>query len=151
MLAKIKNINRTDIQTTLSDVRTLGLIVFAIIALLVTWSGIKVVSTNYELQKQISALRQENDVKKLANANLGLKNKFLETDQYLELVARKQFNKAKPGEKLLVVPKSVALSHTVDVAGAATDSSEEPVLEESAPWYERNFNAWLDFLFREES
>ncbi len=147
MLQKIKNLSKTDLIHSLSDVRNLGLIAFGIIALLVTWSGIKVVQTNYDLQKQMAAMRQANQVKKLENSNLALENKYLETDQYLELAARKLFNKASPGEKLLVVPEAVALSHTVEVAAAET-AKDVPSIEKEGAWYERNFNAWLDFLFR---
>lgn len=104
------------------------------------------VQSNYALQKQISVLRQENEVKRLANSNLALGNQYLETDQYLELVARKQFNKASPGEKLLIVPKSIALSHTVEEPEQPEE--HKPRVDSEGPWYERNFNAWLDFMFR---
>lgn len=150
MISKIKNIPKSDIIAFFSDIRNLGLVVFAIIALLVTWSGIKVVQTNYDLQKQISEMQQENNVVRLENSNAALRNQYLQTDEYLELVARKQFNKALPGEKLLIVPESVALSHTIELP-----ESEEPTPQEQAenkgPWYERNFNAWLDFLLQRQS
>src|SRR5690606_14522893 len=110
---------------SLGDVRNIGLIVFGIIAVLVTWSGIKVVQTNYDLQKRIATMQQQNDIKKLENSNLELKNRYYETDQYLELAARRQYNKALPGEKLLIVPKSVALAHTVDVTVPGLEPSEQ--------------------------
>jgi cell division protein FtsB len=145
---KIKNLPYQTYIRALSDVRNIGLIVFAVIALLVTWSGIKVVQTNYDLQKQISTMQQQNAVRKLENSNLELRNQYYNTDQYLELVARRQYNKALPGEKLLIVPETVALSHTVDVAGATTEQ-DKATIQDEGPWYERNFNAWLDFLFRQ--
>lgn len=149
MLAKIKKLQQTHFSGFFTDIRSLGLLAFGIIALLVTWSGIKVVQTNYDLQKQISAMQQANDIKKLENSNLALKNQFLETDQYLELAARKQFNKAAPGEKLLIVSRSVALEHSVELPGGA-DAEETIQAEDAGPWYERNFNAWLEFLFRKQ-
>lgn len=147
MFAKIKSLQQKHLGAYFTDVRSLGLLAFGIIALLVTWSGIKVVQTNYDLQKQISAMQQANEVKKLENSNLALKNQFLETDQYLELAARKQYNKAAPGEKLLIVSKAVALNHSVELPEVAGASDMKQV-EDSGPWYERNFNAWLEFLFR---
>ena len=146
MLDKIKNLPKSSYVRSLNDVRSVGLLVFVVIALLVTWSGVKVIQTNYDLQKEISVMQQENDVKKIENSNLALKNKYLETDQYLELVARRQFNKALPGEKLLIVPRTVALSHSVELPDEKTEGV--PTLENDGPWYERNFNAWLDFLFK---
>jgi cell division protein FtsB len=150
MLEKTKIAKFKVFSRTLSDVRNLGLLAFGIIALLVTWSGIKVVQTNYDLQKQISAMQQENEVNKLENSNLALSNQFYETDQYLELVARKQFNKGLEGEKLLIVPQSVALAHSKDIADPQVQGASTPA-EESGPWYERNFNAWMQFLFRKDS
>lgn len=132
---------------SLQDVRNIGLLAFVVVSVLVTWSGIKVVQRNYDLQKQIAVMRQENEIKKLENSNLALKNQYLETDQYLELVARRQYNKALPGEKLLIIPKQVALAHSVEII-----EPEEPesTIESEGPWYERNFNAWLDFFFRKD-
>ncbi len=146
MFEKIKSIPKSSYVQSLQDVRNFGLLIFVVASLLVTWSGIRVVQRNYDLQKQISVMRQENDVKKLANSNLALKNQYLETDQYLELTARRQYNKALPGEKLLVMPETVALAHV----GELPDPPEEavPAVQDEGPWYERNFNAWLDFLFR---
>lgn len=132
---------------SLQDVRNIGLLAFVVVSVLVTWSGIKVVQRNYDLQKQIAVMRQENEIKKLENSNLALKNQYLETDQYLELVARRQYNKALPGEKLLIVPKQVALAHSVEII---EPEEPEPTIESEGPWYERNFNAWLDFFFRKD-
>ncbi len=147
MQAKIKTL-KDSFFTIVSDVRSLGLIVFGVIALLVTWSGIRVVQTNYDLQKQMADMQQQNDVRRLENSNLRLSNQFLETDQYLELAARKQFNKAAPGEVLLIVPKSVALAHAPELPPAEQDEAAPAGVEEAGSWYERNFNAWLDFLFK---
>ena len=149
MLQKIKNLPKSDLVQSLSDVRNLGLVIFGVIALLVTWSGIKVVQSNYDLQKQIAAMRQANEVKRLENSNLALENRYLETDQYLELTARKLYNKAAPGEKLVIVPESVAMKHSVDIK-IEEPKTQTPIIESEGPWYERNFNAWLEFLFRSE-
>src|SRR5947209_4249769 len=93
----------------LSDIRFAGQMLFVIIVLLISWSGVKTIQSNYVLQKQISALKQQTDVQKLENNNLGLQNQYLKTNQYLELSARQNFGLANPGEKEVVVPESVAL------------------------------------------
>jgi cell division protein FtsB len=148
MLDKIKSYKSHDVVKSLSDVRTLGTIAFGIIALLVTWSSVKVVETNYDLQKQMSALQQQNDVQALSNKNLELKNEYYRTDAYLELAARRHFNKAAPGEKLLIVPKEVALAHSIDVPQpkSTTDTISETV-KASGSAFQRNFDAWVNFLF----
>lgn len=148
MLQKIKTLPQSEFVKSLGDARNIGLIIFGVITVLVTWSGIKVVQTNYDLQRRIAAMQQQNDIRKLENSNLELRNQYLETDQYLELAARRQYNKALPGEKLLIVPQAVALAHTKEVAVPGLERAEAVTPEQEGPWYERNFNAWLDFLFR---
>ncbi|HSX31712.1 MAG TPA: septum formation initiator family protein [Candidatus Saccharimonadales bacterium] len=131
----------------LRDLRVLGLLVFLVIVLLVSWSGVKAIETNYGLQKQISTLDQQNNVQKLANQNLKLQNDYYKTPQYLELAARKDFGLAAAGETVLVVPKHVALAHTVDLPKQPGITAEAPEDNAKKPAYQRNFTAWLDFLF----
>lgn len=126
------------------DVRFAGFVVFGILVLLVTWSGVSVIETNYELQKQVSKLDQENQVRQLENNNLKLQNEYYNSDQYLELTARRQFGKGQPGEKLLLVPKSVALKYTVDVPEETRQAAATPTLNK--PFIQKNIEAWIDFF-----
>src|SRR5690242_16883915 len=112
MFEKIKNYPLRPLVRQLKDVRVVGFLVFGVLVLLVSWSGVKVIETNYELQKQVSRVQQENQVAELENNNLKLQNQYYNTDEYLELTARRQFGKGAPGEKLLIVPQEVALAHT---------------------------------------
>jgi cell division protein FtsB len=137
---------------SLSDVRSLGMIVFGVIALLVTWSSVRVVQTNYDLEKQMSAIQQQNDVQGLANNNQKLKNEYYTTDAYLELSARRHFNKAAPGEKLLIVPKEVALAHSIELPKPKTAAENlNDTIKASGPSLQRNFNAWMTFLFHRQA
>jgi cell division protein FtsB len=149
MLDKIKNPLQNQNWRQSMNLRHLSTAGFALIAILITWSGVKVIGTNYDLQKQISKMQQENEVQQLENNNLKLQNEYLNADQYLELSAREHFDKAAPGETLVIVPNSVALKHTVDLPKTAATATK--TTESAQPWYERNFNAWLDFFFHRES
>lgn len=137
---------RRIIQTSklLLDARVLGLLVFGVIVLLVTWSGLKVLQTNFELEKKISQLRQREAVQKLENENLKLKNKYLESDHYLELSARRQFGKAAPGERLYLVPPSVALARTVEPPKPAEPAPENQQKTKSKQ--RQNIDDWMNFL-----
>lgn len=117
--------------------------------LLASWSGVKVIETNYELQKQIAQLDQQNQIQELINANLKLQNEFYKTDTYLELSARKQFGKGAPGEKLMLVPKSVALLHAKELPADKSKNSESQSDDKQES--QSNFSAWMDFLFRHDS
>lgn len=127
---------------SLRDVRNVGLLVFTVIVLLISWSGVKSIQTNYGLQKQILRLAQENQVGKLQNNNLALQNNYYNTPQYLEISARQNLGLAAPGETELLVPKDVALKHTAQPPTTAEASSEVP----RQPFWQRNFEAWMDFF-----
>ena len=132
--------------TSLRDIRNVGILVFVIIVLLISWSGIKAIQTNYGLQKQISQLQQENQVQTLENTNLQLQNQYFNTNQYLELIARENLGLGQPGETELLVPKSVALSYTSKQTTAATKKTMVP----NQPTWQRNFQAWMDFFLNRQ-
>lgn len=150
MIEKIKTYQKKIIQEAhvFQDVRALGIAMFLIIALLISWSGVKVIETNYGLQKEIARMEQETEVRRLENRNLELENQYFETDEYLELEARKNFGLAAPGETVLVVPKAVALKHTV--AEAEVTQTGQPK-EKDKPRWQQNFDAWMDFLLHKNA
>jgi cell division protein FtsB len=127
---------------SLRDVRNVGLLVFTVIVLLISWSGVKSIQTNYGLQKQVSQLQQENNVQSLKNSDQALQNEYFNTSQYLEVTARENLGLGAPGETELLVPQSVALAHTVKEPKSAGADSEVP----KQPFWERNFQAWIDFF-----
>jgi cell division protein FtsB len=124
----------------LSDIRFAGQVIFVVIVLLVSWSGIKSIQANYGLQRQIAALEQENKLQQLRNQNLALQNEYYNSNQYLELAARKNFGLAAPGEKEIVVPEAVALAYTIDIPKPKAARAEDQ------PGYERNIQSWFDFF-----
>ena len=130
----------------LRDVRFAGQVLFVIIVLLVSWSGVKAIDANFALQKQIATLQQENEVQQLENNNLALQNEYYNSDQYLELSARQNFGLGAPGETELVVPKNVALSYTVPEPKVSA-----PTTNVQPPAYQRNFQAWVDFFLNRHS
>jgi len=144
MLGKLKNLTKNSYLVQLRDIRVVGLLVFTVLMLMVSWSTVNVIQSNYDLQKKVVRLQQQNQVTELENQNLKLRNEYLNTDQYLELTARRQFGLAAPGEKLVLIPKNVAYKYS--------PPSEKPIETKTAeadkPTYQRNFEAWMDFFFR---
>lgn len=146
MLDKLKQALK---QPELYDTRVIGLIGFGIVAILVSWSGIKSIQTNYELQKEISVQKQQNEVTALENENIRLRNEYYKTDEFLELAARRQFGLAAPGEKVYVVPKNVALAN---VAKLPEPEAEAVVANnQKKPFYQRNIEAWFNFFLRKSA
>jgi cell division protein FtsB len=130
----------------LSDIRFAGQVIFVIIVLMISWSGVKTIQTNYGLQKQITGLNQQNSLQKLQNDNLALQNQYLKSNQYLELSARENFGLAAPGEQEIVVPEQVAMKYTVDLPG---DSPATAPGKQSA--YQSNFQSWVDFFLHRQN
>ena len=137
----------TSFVQRLSDPRYIGQFVFVIIVLLVSWSGIKSIQTNYILQKQIGTLRQQNDLQQLQNDNQKLQNNYYNSSQYLELAARQNFPLAAPGEKEISVPPSVAASYVTNLPDAliTQPASTKPVIEQS------NVQTWINFFLHRSS
>jgi cell division protein FtsB len=126
------------------DIRNVVLYIFAIIVLAITWSGVKAVQVNYELQKKISVIRQQNDVLQLENQNAALQNRYYQTNQYLDLAARQNLGLAAPGEKVLLVPKNVALKY-IDQS-LITKAPTQAAVADSRSKYIKNLETWRDFL-----
>jgi cell division protein FtsB len=127
----------------LQDVRAVGLIVFGLIVLMITWSGVGTIQTNYNLQKQINQLSQENSNQQLENNNLVLENQYYNTNQYLELQARALLGKGLPGESLVLVSKASAYAELVPEPKTTTVISTNY----QKPKYQQNFEAWVAFYF----
>jgi cell division protein FtsB len=132
---------------SLRDVRNVGLLVFTVIVLLISWSGVKSIQTNYGLQKQISQLQQEDQVQSLKNSDLALQNEYFNTNQYLEVTARENLGLGAPGETELLVPQSVALAHTVKQPSDISAPSEVP----KQPFWQRNFESWINFFLNRDT
>ena len=143
MFEKIKNNN---FLKTVFDTKNLGLYAVFIIALSVTWSSIKIIQKNYELEKQINQLQQEVTIQDQTNKNQELKNDYFKTDAYLDLAARKYFGKSVPGEKLILVPTDTTQKYVHQEAGA----KEATVIVRTAPKFVQNWQDWIDFFLRRE-
>jgi cell division protein FtsB len=127
------------------DVRNIALYVFCVVALAITWSGVKTVQTNYELQRKASELQQQNNVIVLQNQNTVLQNKYLQTDEYLDLSARQNLGLAAPGEKIMIVPKAAAMKY-VDFSLSSRQSNKSVGPTDKHSQYAKNLESWRDFL-----
>jgi cell division protein FtsB len=129
----------------LSDVRNVVLYLFVLVVLAIAWSSVKTIQSNYELQKAISTLKQQNEVIKLTNQNIALQNKYLQSDQYLEFAARQSLGLAAPGEKVMLVPKRVALKYVDPSLSKQTNTDPVSSLDTRSK-YVKNLETWRDFL-----
>lgn len=145
MIDKIQNIFNSKKTRQLADVRNVVLYIFGVLVLAIAWSSARTVQNNYQLQKKISELEQQNRVLSLQNGNTYLQNQFYETEEYLELSARQNLGLAAPGEKVLNVPKSVAMKYVNPALADNRDSTAASSID-NRPKYAKNLQAWRDFL-----
>ena len=148
MQAKLKHIFKNDFWQNFRDIRFLGFMVFGVMVVLASWSGVSVIEANYGLQKQITQLDQQNQVQRLENSNLKLKNDYYKTDAYLELQARQALGKGAPGESLILVPKEVALKYAKDISVSDLTVTQKPQAKSKS---HGNFDDWMKFIFHREA
>lgn len=148
MINKIKSYYQRIQLKKLSDLKTMGLIIFAVVVLLITWSGVKTIQSNYDLQNQISTLQKQNQVQQLENENLKLENNYYNTNQYLELSARQELGLGSSGETELIVPQSVALAHLAPLPSVQDNLTKSNTTQSG---YQKNFEAWVNFFLHRQS
>jgi len=145
MFAKIQNYLNSKTFKQPIDARNIGLYIFGIIVLAIAWSSAKTVQNNYDLQKRIAALNQQNTVLWLENGNTYLQNQFYQTNEYLELSARQNLGLAAPGEQILIVPQAVAMKY-VDPSLDMTKAVSQANSGGNQSKYAKNLEDWRDFL-----
>jgi cell division protein FtsB len=139
MIEKLKNIIN---KITSIDTKTIGLIIIGVVAISVTYSSAKIIHKNYQLEQEITVLQQQNSLQEQTNKNQKLKNEYYKTDAFLDLAARKFFNKAAPGETLILVPEEVAMARTIPMPETTVNTAPSA----SSPNFITNWRLWMDFF-----
>lgn len=114
-------------------------LMFAIVLCLVwTYQSITAMSRNWELTEKLAAERKELELVSVEVEAAELENDYYRSNEYQELLARKNLDKQLPGEKMVVMPansEEAKQKHkeTVEVATVEKEYS--------------NFERWMMFLF----
>ena len=124
------------------NTRTLLFGVLMLVSISLIFSTVKVVQKNYSLQQQVDNLASEVSLLELENENLQLGIAYYNTDAFLELEARKKFNKVAHGEKVIALPR--------DGDGVLAASTEAKYSDDQKPQYAENFDEWFHFLFQRQ-
>ncbi len=113
---------------------------FLVVAISLMFNTLKVIQRNYELQQQLDTLADEVALIEVENQNLKFNIQYYETDAYLEVEAKRRFNLAETGEKVILLPKDGDLPQ---------EQLRTRVEEQQAtqPQYEQNLDKWRAFLF----
>jgi cell division protein FtsB len=135
----------SDFIYRLRDVRFAGQVAFVVIVLLISWSGVKAIQMNYNLQKEISTTKQKNQIERLQNNNLVLQDKYYSSSQYLDLQARLNFGLAKPGEQEILVPANIALSYAPKINIPTSSRSKVPMSS-----LQQHITDWVNFFLHRQ-
>lgn len=105
------------------------------VALWWAWSAVVVMQQNYLYERQLEDLKQHHRLVELQTATLEYEQKYLRSDEYVELRARDVLGKAAPGETLVILPSY----HPI----AQAEESQTP----SSPVELTNPEKWWRFFF----
>ena len=108
------------------------------IALSWVWSTVGVMQHNFQFQRQVDELRQQNALMEIENKSLEYRIAYYKTKEFAELAARENLGKATAGEKVVVVPPS-AYEHENVSSLASNTTAPAPARS--------NFQQWMYFLF----
>lgn len=135
----LKELNR------FSDIRFTGQVIFAVIVFLIFWSGAKAVQSNFNLQKQIISLKQQNNQIEIQNNNIKIENQYYSSNQYKELSARQNLGLGYSGETEILVPDNVAMQYTLNLNNQNPSKVNKNLYKEAN--YQKNITAWINFFF----
>ncbi len=110
---------------------------FGLVALSVIWNTVKIIQKNYTLQLDIGQLEGEVSLMDLENQNLAYQIEYYKTDEFLELEARRKFNLAATGEKVLYLPKQQV---------GANSASSSPSTKKDTIRTKTNLDLWIEFF-----
>ncbi len=122
------------------DFLTIENVVLAIAILLCfiwTFQSIKAMSRNWELSEKLTAEKKELELLEIEVEAAELENEYYRSEEYQELIARRQLDKKLEGENMVVMP---------DNSEKAKNKYKTSVTEVVEKKYS-NFEKWTMFLF----
>ena len=115
-------------------------VVIGVTIIAVSLNTSSVILQNYQLEREVRTANQKVSIAEIELANQRLNNQYFQTDAFLEIAARKQLSKGVNGEKLVIVPKSVALAQVPTIAEPEIVSLDVSKSDLS------NFERWVKFV-----
>lgn len=122
------------------DFLTIENVVLAIAIILCfiwTFQSIKAMSRNWELSEKLTAEKKELELLEIEVEAAELENEYYRSEEYQELVARRQLDKKLEGEKMVVMPEN---------SEKAKNKYKNVSVEVVEKKYS-NFEKWTKFLF----
>ena len=116
------------------------MLIFAITLCLVwTYQTIVAMSRNWELSERLTEERKKLELVTLEVDAAELANEYYKSNEYQELMARRNLDKKLPGENMVVMPENSEIAKN-------KHQDELGVVVEEEPEY-TNFEKWMMYLF----
>ncbi|MBQ3436343.1 hypothetical protein IJG26_00050 [Candidatus Saccharibacteria bacterium] len=119
---------------TIENVVLIGAIVLCLVW---TYQSVAAMSRNWELSEKLTAERKALELLNVEVETAELENEYYKSNEYQELMARRQLDKKLPGENMVVMPEN---SDTVK-------NKHKEVVEEKEEQNYSNFEKWMMYLF----
>lgn len=119
-------------------VENVVLLLAIVLCLVWTYQSVAAMSRNWELSERLTAERKTLELLNIEVEMAGLENEYYQTNEYQELMARRNLDKKSSGENMVVMPENS------DVAKNKHRESARVVAEEEQY---SNFQKWMMYLF----
>jgi cell division protein FtsB len=140
-LSKIKKLS--DHATTNNAV----LACFLVVGLLTAWSTAGVIAKNYRLEKQQKQTEAQVEIAKLNISNQKLKNVYVSSTYYQEIVSRRELGLSAPGERVINVPHKIIESKIAQLPSLNTTEQSSTVdLLDNRSNVQKNLSSWIDLF-----
>ena len=116
------------------------LILAIVLCLIWTYQTIAAMSRNWELSERLTAERKQLELVSLEVEAAELANEYYKSNEYQELMARRNLDKKLNGENMLVLPEN-----TEAAKNKHKEESKAVVVEEESEY--SNFEKWMMYLF----
>lgn len=120
-------------------VENVVLVVAIVLCLVWTYQTIAAMSRNWELSERLTAERKQLELASLEVEMTELENEYYRTDEYQELMARRNLDKKTAGENMVVMPENSDAAKNKHAEEVKTVAVEEPEYS--------NFEKWMMYLF----
>jgi cell division protein FtsB len=136
MFSKITNLVKN------ADRRHIVIVVSVGFMLYVGVATLNVISRNYDLQRQLDELAEENELLKVETQELESRIAYFRTDAFIEKEAKDKLNLRAPGEQVAIFPDKIPQEVQLEKEAENTKSFQTKAVG--------NFEQWLYFLFKRQ-
>ena len=120
------------------SIENVVLVVAVVMCLTWTYQSVAAMSRNWELTERLATERRNLELLQLEVETMEFENEYYKSDEYLELMARKNAEKQLAGEHMVYLPENSAEAKNKHVVAEVAEVEEKEY---------SNFDKWMQFLF----